>query len=112
MAKAVFAGYTPLHMAVGYSHISTVRVLLEAGANPEIVDTQGRNVLQLVDSIREQMPLNPQLAGKRVALEEVSALLTGLSLSSGRCFQLQGHSRLSKRLPMCYREVRKGRIRG
>lgn len=71
------AGYTPLHMAVGYSRVATVRTLLEAGANPEIPDTQGRNVIQLVDSIREQMPLNPQLAEKRIALEEVSALLTG-----------------------------------
>lgn len=64
-------------MAVGYSHVSTVKTLLDAGANPEIPDNQGRNVVQLVDSIRDQMPLSPQLAGKRIALEEVSGLLTG-----------------------------------
>ena len=70
-------GYTPLHMAVGYSFVSTVRILLEAGANPEIPDSQARNVVQLVDSIRDSMPFNPQLAQKRIALEEVSAMLTG-----------------------------------
>lgn len=30
------AGYTPLHMAVGYSHVATVAALLEAGADPEV----------------------------------------------------------------------------
>lgn len=70
-------GYTPLHMAVGYSHVATVKELLEAGASPDIADNQGRNVVQLVDSIRDKMPLSPQLASKRIALEEVSALLTG-----------------------------------
>lgn len=73
-------GYTPLHMAVGYSFVSTVRILLEAGANPEIPDSQARNVVQLVDSIRDSMPFNPQLAQKRIALEEVSAMLTGCVL--------------------------------
>lgn len=70
-------GYTPLHMAVGYSHVACVMVLLDAGASPDIPDNQGRNVVQLVDSIRDSMPLSPQLASKRIALEEVSALLTG-----------------------------------
>jgi len=46
------AGYTPLHMAVGYSHVGSVKVLLDAGASPDIPDNQGRNVVQLVDSIR------------------------------------------------------------
>ena len=64
-------------MAVGYSHVGTVKVLLEAGASPEVPDNQGRNVVALVDSLRETMPMSPQLAGKRIALEEVSALLTG-----------------------------------
>ena len=73
------AGYTPLHMAVGYSHVSVVKQLLDAGASPDIPDNQGRNVVQLVDSIRSSMPFNPQLAGKRLALEEVAALLAGLS---------------------------------
>ena len=71
------AGYTPLHMAVGYSHVGAVKALLDAGASPEIADNQGRNVVQLVDSIRESMPYSPQLAGKRIALEEVAALLAG-----------------------------------
>lgn len=74
-------------MAVGYSHVGTVRALLAAGASPEVPDNQGRNVIQLVDSIRDQLPLNPQMAGKRIALEEVSALLTGkLSTCSGLFF--------------------------
>ena len=77
-------------MAVGYSFVSTVRILLEAGANPEIPDSQARNVVQLVDSIRDSMPFNPQLAQKRIALEEVSAMLTGFvpcfSADIGACF--------------------------
>ena len=34
------AGYTPLHMAVGYSFTQTVSVLLEAGADAETPDAQ------------------------------------------------------------------------
>ena len=64
-------------MAVGYSHVGAVKILLDAGASPEIPDNQGRNVVQLVDSIRGSMPYSPQLAGKRLALEEVAALLAG-----------------------------------
>ena len=30
------AGYTPLHMAVGYSHVAVAAALLEAGADPEV----------------------------------------------------------------------------
>ncbi len=29
-------GYTPLHMAVGYSHMPVAAALLEAGADPEV----------------------------------------------------------------------------
>ena len=64
-------------MAVGYSHVGAVKVLLDAGASPEIPDNQGRNVVQLVDNIRSSMPYTPQLAGRRLALEEVAALLAG-----------------------------------
>lgn len=30
------AGYTPLHMAVGYSHVAVAAALLDAGADPEV----------------------------------------------------------------------------
>ena len=69
-------------MAVGYSHVGAVKTLLDAGASPETPDNQGRNVVQLVDSIRESMPYTPQLAGKRIALEEVAALLAGAPFST------------------------------
>lgn len=36
------AGYTPLHMAAGYMHTSTIAALLAGGADPEQEDRQGR----------------------------------------------------------------------
>ena len=36
------AGYTPLHMASGYLHTTTVNALMQAGADPEQEDAQGR----------------------------------------------------------------------
>lgn len=71
------AGFTPLHMAVGYSHTEAVKVLLEAGASPEACDRQGRSAIGLVDSIRGDMPLDRSTIGRRIALEEVAALLSG-----------------------------------
>ncbi|CAL8470619.1 g10161 [Coccomyxa elongata] len=68
-------GYTPLHMAVGYSHVATVAALLEAGADPEVQDRQSRDVIALVESIREKMPIAPEYMGRRMALEQVTALL-------------------------------------
>ncbi len=41
-------GYTPLHMAAGYLHTATVSALLEAGADPECEDNNGRSVMGLV----------------------------------------------------------------
>ena len=84
----VLAGFTPLHMAVGYSHVAVVAALLEAGANPEVQDRQSRDVIGLVESIREKMPISPDYMARRVALEQVisllgSALLTLLDLSLG-----------------------------
>lgn len=69
------AGYTPLHMAVGYSHVGAVAALLDAGANPEVQDRQSRDVIALVESIREKMPISPEWMGKRMALEQVISLL-------------------------------------
>ena len=69
------AGYTPLHMAVGYSHVAIVAELLDAGANPEMQDRQSRDVIALVESIRKKMPISPEWMGKRMALEQVIALL-------------------------------------
>ena len=77
MHACVRAGYTPLHMAVGYSHVATVGALLEAGADPEVQDRQSRDVVALVQSIRDQMPVSPQFMGRRMALEQVTALLSG-----------------------------------
>ena len=36
------AGYTPLHMAAGYMHTSTIAALLAGGADPEQQDKQER----------------------------------------------------------------------
>lgn len=40
-------GYTPLHMASGYMHTTTMAALLEAGADPLIKDKQGVAWLRL-----------------------------------------------------------------
>ena len=46
------AGYTPLHMAVGYSHVATVAALLEAGADPE-VGNQGKIIIPLFPQCKD-----------------------------------------------------------
>ena len=69
--------YTPLHMASGYLHTSTIQVLIENNADPEQVDLQGRSPLALVESLRAALPPgNPATAGRRLALEEVLKCLT------------------------------------
>ena len=64
-------------MAVGYSHVATVAALLEAGADPEMQDRQSRDVIALVESIRDKMPVAPEYMGRRMALEQVTGLLAG-----------------------------------
>ena len=82
-------------MAVGYSHVATVGALLGAGADPEIQDRQSRDVVALVDSIRDKMPVAPQFMGRRMALEQVTALLSG---ARARLEQRSG----AVVLPICY----------
>ena len=66
------AGYTPLHMAAGYMHTTTIAALLAAGADPEQEDREGRSPLALVESLRAALPPNnPMLVSRRMALEEV-----------------------------------------
>lgn len=65
-------GYTPLHMAAGYMYLPTVLALLEAGANPELRDSSGRNVVELIDSLRASFPLNLQTMQRVLALEAVA----------------------------------------
>ena len=76
------AGYTPLHMAVGYSRTATVQVLLDFGADPEVADKEGRNVVDLVEKLRAAMPLTPELLGRRTMLENVAGVLTGAQICS------------------------------
>lgn len=69
--------YTPLHMASGYLHTSTIQVLIENNADPEQLDLQGRSPLALVESLRAALPPgDPATAGRRLALEEVLKCLT------------------------------------
>ena len=64
-------------MAVGYSRTATVQVLLDFGADPEVADKEGRNVVDLVEKLRDAMPLTPELLGRRTMLENVAGVLTG-----------------------------------
>ncbi|GAX77715.1 hypothetical protein CEUSTIGMA_g5158.t1 [Chlamydomonas eustigma] len=69
-------GYTPLHMAGGYMHTSTMTALLEAGSDPEVKDNSGKDVVQLVDNLRRTLPLSAASITRRIALEQVSGVLT------------------------------------
>ena len=44
-------------------------------------DRQSRDVVALVGSIRDKMPLAPQFMGRRMALEQVAAQLAGAPLT-------------------------------
>ena len=64
-------------MAVGYSRRATVQALLDFGADPEVADKKGRNVVKLVEDLRQAMPLSAETMGRRTMLEDVAAVLTG-----------------------------------
>ena len=65
-------GYTPLHIAAGYLNRGVVRVLLAAGADPELQDKQGRSALDLIVSLKENTPNTAELFTRRAALDEVA----------------------------------------
>ena len=58
----------------------------------QLEDRQGRNVVMLVESIRDSMPVNAALVSRRMALEQVSGLLSGACQTSWPLpgFQLAG----------------------
>jgi hypothetical protein len=50
--------------------------LVEAGADPLLRDSQGKDVPLLIDDLRAKMPPVAQLLQRRMALEQVAAVLT------------------------------------
>jgi hypothetical protein len=64
-------GYTPLHMAAGYSQTASMMALLEADADPLLRDGKGQDVPLLIDGLRAKMPPVAQLLQRRMALEQV-----------------------------------------
>jgi signal recognition particle protein len=84
-------GYTPLHIASGYLHQEVVKILLEAGADPELQDYSGRSVcaasfhpftiltkqkaLDLVDMLKANTPATTVMYSRRRALEDVAQCL-------------------------------------
>ncbi len=40
-------GYAPLHLAILYGHVEAVKLLLEAGADPNLLDAQGMTPIEL-----------------------------------------------------------------
>jgi signal recognition particle protein len=65
-------GYTPLHIAAGYLNRGVVRLLLAAGADPELQDKQGRSALDLIVSLKENTPNTAEFFTRRSALDEVA----------------------------------------
>ena len=51
--------------------------MMPARMGAQVQDRQSRDVVALVGSIRDKMPLAPQFMGRRMALEQVAALLAG-----------------------------------
>eukprot|EP00892_Ulva_mutabilis_P008942 jgi/Ulvmu1/641/UM010_0011.1 len=68
-------GYTPLHMAAGYLHMDVASVLLAEGADMTLPDRQGRDVVGLVESLRDRMK-SATLMQQRLRLESVAKALT------------------------------------
>lgn len=50
--------------------------LLEAGADPLLRDSKGQDVPLLIDGLRQRMPPVAQLLQRRMALEQVAAVVT------------------------------------
>ena len=67
-------GYTPLHMAAGYLHSEACSALLAGGADPGRRDRQGRDVPDLLDSLRDKMT-GAAAGAQRMRLEEVNKSL-------------------------------------
>ena len=65
-------GYTPLHIAAGYLNRGVVRLLLAAGADPELQDKQGRSALDLIVALKENTPNTAEFFTRRGALDEVA----------------------------------------
>ena len=63
-------------MAAGYMHTNSMTALLEAGADPEVKDNKGNDIVGLVDNLKGSMPLSAGLITRRIALEQVSSVLT------------------------------------
>ena len=53
----------------------------------QLEDRQGRNVVMLVESIRDSMPVSSALVSRRMALEQVSGLLSGARHLPRLCLQ-------------------------
>ena len=56
-------------------HTSVMQLLLQAGANPELRDNNGRDVVALIRNLRSDMPLSTQTLQRRLGLEEVNNCL-------------------------------------
>ena len=77
-------GYTPLHIAAGYLNKSVARILLEAGADPELQDQQKRSALDLVLALKSGTPTSPEYFARRAALDDMAAVRGVLGLAMRR----------------------------
>jgi len=65
-------GFTALHIAAGYLHEKVVEVLVESGADPEIQDNTGRSPLDLVETLKRNIPATTVTFARRSVLESIS----------------------------------------
>ncbi|KAK7312194.1 hypothetical protein VNO77_35878 [Canavalia gladiata] len=71
-------GLAALHMAAGYVRPGVAKLLLDLGADPEVVDDRGRTPLDLAKEILKVTPKgNPMQFGRRIGLEGVIRVLEG-----------------------------------
>lgn len=74
-------GCTPLHFAVKYKKLEIVKALLAAGANPQILDSNGRSAIHIaarrgnIELLKVSLSQTIELEGGRKPLNKANQVL-------------------------------------